>query len=420
MQREPLELSLVVDDPDVLAWLDEFEEADRPAKAAAALRIGVLALRQATGFIDRQAIKDEGALLTATMERQVTEAMAALVGPESPLMLVLDPKRADGLVAQLQQAVDAELADHGEKIVGAFSLDDPTSPLSRLVEYVHKSQDVVRQEFSLDDDRSGFSRMLRQLTDALGEHEKTNAEFREQVKVTLAEMAVRKSADARGTVHGLDFEAALVEYVTKHAEGAGDIATGTGATTGVINREKVGDCVLELCPDSAAAGVRIVFEAKQSGSYSIADALDEIDRARRNRGAQVGVFVFSARTVPQGVAPLQRFGKDVVVVWDSEDPTTDVFFDAAIILAKAMAFDCHKATAPVVDVDFPAIDKAIEAIAKLTAKADSVKTSADTIDRATAKILSEAEGMRKDLDREVERLRGLILKAREALSAQEA
>lgn len=161
MSREPLDLTLTIDDPDVLAWLDEFDEADRAAKAATALRIGVLALRQAAGFVDRQAIKDEGALLTASMEKQITEAMGTLVGPESELMRTLDPKRADGLIAQLSEAVDVELAEHGEKITGAFSLDDPTSALSRLVAHVRESQEAVRKEFSLDDERSGLSRLRR-------------------------------------------------------------------------------------------------------------------------------------------------------------------------------------------------------------------------------------------------------------------
>lgn len=419
MPAEPLDLTLTIDDPDVIAWLAEFDEADRPAKAATALRIGVLALRQASGFVDRQALKDEGALLTATMEKQIAETMGTLVGPESPIMRTLDPKRADGLIAQLQAAVDAELSEHGEAITGAFSLDDPASPLSRLVAYVRQSQDAVRKEFSLDDEASGMWRLRKGLTDLLAEHEKANAEFREQVNVKLAEMAARKSADARGTVHGLDFEAALVEYVTRHAEGAGDIATATGATTGIIKSEKVGDCVLELGPDCTGAGVKVVFEAKQSGSYSIADALEEIDRARRNRAAQVGVFVFSSRTVPAGVASLQRFGKDVVVVWDSEDPTTDVYLDAAVILAKAMALDCHRASAPGVDVDFLAIDKAIEAIAKRAEKTDQVRTWGQTIESTGRKIVDEMETARKDLEKQVEVLRARVEDARTALAGGE-
>jgi len=75
MLTEPLQLKLVIDDPQVLPWLKEFEESYRPAKAATALRIGVLELRQATGFVDRQAIKGEGQQLTASIERNVTDTM---------------------------------------------------------------------------------------------------------------------------------------------------------------------------------------------------------------------------------------------------------------------------------------------------------------------------------------------------------
>jgi len=46
MSTEPLQLELVIGDPEVLTWLSELEESERPAKAATALRIGVLALRQ--------------------------------------------------------------------------------------------------------------------------------------------------------------------------------------------------------------------------------------------------------------------------------------------------------------------------------------------------------------------------------------
>ena len=416
MAREPLDLTLTIDDPDVLTWLDEFEEADRPAKAATALRIGVLALRQASGFVDRQAIKDEGTLLTAQMEKQVREAVAQLVGPESQLMLRLDPQRADGIIAQLSTAVEAELAEHGGQITGAFDLNDPASPLSRLVEHVRGSQEAVRQQFSLDDESSGMSRVLAKLTGTLEAHEKVNAEFREQVRLTLEGMAIRKTADARGTVHGLEFEDALVQYLSRHAEGACDIATATGATTGIIKSEKVGDCVLEIGPENAAAGVKIVFEAKQAGGYTVAGALEEIDRARRNRGAQVGVFVFSARTVPPGVAPLQRFGKDVIVVWDAEDAATDVYLDAAVTLAKALALDCHRASMPEIDVDFTAIDKAIETIAKRAERTDDVRRYAETIQSNGGKIVKEMEVMERALTQEVDRLRALLLTAREALA----
>jgi len=270
LAADTMVVKLEIDDPEVLAWLNEFEEPDRAGKAVIALRIGVLALRQASGFIDRQALKDEGKQLATEIERQITEAMTRMIGPESTLMKTLDPQRADGLVSQLRETVETELSDSNDQVKAAFSLDDPRSPLSRLVGHVRDSQDTLRREFSLDSEESGLSRLLSTLKRTLDDHEKTNSEFREQVQRTLSEMQVRKEAEARGTVHGAIFEDAVVAYVDTHASGAGDVASATGTTTGVIKNCKVGDCVLELSPDHQAAGQRIVFEAKEDASYSVA------------------------------------------------------------------------------------------------------------------------------------------------------
>lgn len=419
MPIEPLSITLEIDDPDVLAWLLEFDEGDRPTKVATALRIGVLALRQAAGFIDRQAIRDEGAQLTTKIDRQVTEAMTAMVGPESKLMRTLDPKQADGLVAQLREAVDTELTENGKQIMGAFSLDDPRSPLSRLVAHVRESQKTLRTEFSLDDESSGLSRLLRKLNGTLDDHEKANLEFREQVQTTLSEMAVRKAAEARGTTHGIAFEDAVVEYVTSHASGAGDIASATGATTGLIKNCKIGDCVLELSPDHLSGGEKIVFEAKEDASYTIGSAKDEIEKGRRNRNAQIGVFVFSARSAPRGFETLRRYGRDIVVIWDAEDASTDVWLDAAIMLARGLVVEGKRASLPAADVDFNAIDVAIESVAKRAEKTDQVRIWGQTIESTGAKIVKEMEVSRKDLERQVGILRDRVDDARHALGAED-
>lgn len=412
---EPVHLTLVIDDPEVAAWLREFEEADRPAKAATALRVGVLALRQASGFIDRQAIKDEGKQLTVAIERNVTDAMLEVVGPESKLMKTLDPKRADGLIEQLRAAVDDELAAQGDKVLGAFSLDNENSPLSRLVNYVRQSQEAVRQEFSLDAEGSALSRLLRQLNATLATHEEANAAFREQLQSAIKEMAVRKEAEARGTVHGLEFEEALVDYLSDHASRAGDITSATGATTGMIKNCRIGDCVLQLGPDHRSGGEKIVFEAKESVSYSLASALEEIDKGRRNRQAQVGVFVWSAKSAPVDTERLCRYGRDIVVVWDTEDPFGHVWLDAAIMLAKGLIVEGKRVAASSADVDFDAIERAIEAVAKRAEKADQFRVWGETVENTGMKIKHEAETTMKDLERQVAILREHVDDASSAL-----
>lgn len=413
---DTLRLELNIDDPDVLAWLSEFDEEDRPAKAGTALRVGVLALRQAAGFVDRQAIKDEGKQLMTDIELHVTEIMRSMVGPESSIMKTLDPKQADGLVAQLHDAVDEELGAHGGKVLSAFSLDDENSPLSRLVAYVRRSQDEVRKEFSLDEEGSGMSRLLNQLSCALAEHEKANSEFRKEVTLSLEKMAVRKQSEARSTLHGDDFEDAVTEFVRDHAARSGDIVEPTGNTTGQIKNCKIGDCTLELGPDSASGGEKIVFEAKEDASYTLTSAREEIEKGRRNRQAQVGVFVWSARYAPADMERLRRYGRDIVVVWDSEDPSSDVFLDAAVLLAKGLLLDGKRVRVRA-EIDFDAVEKAIEAVAKRAERADQVRTWGQTVENAGSNIVKEMETTKKDLERQVDVLRDHIEDAKHALAS---
>ncbi len=107
-------------------------------------------------------------------------------------------------------------------------------------------------------------------------------------------------------------------------------------TTGAIKNCKIGDFVTELGPDSAAPGARIVWEAKDDRSYDLKRALAEMDEARKNRQAQVGVFVFARSAAPDGLQPFARYGNDLVITWDPEDPASDLFIKAALSVARAL------------------------------------------------------------------------------------
>jgi len=116
--------------------------------------------------------------------------------------------------------------------------------------------------------------------------------------------------------------------------------------------------VIELGPDSAAPCAKIVVEAKEKENYSLANAREEIETARKNRGADWGVFVFSKKTAPANLEPFSRYGNDFIVVWDVEDQSTDVFLKAGIIAARALCFRAERRSVTE-QVDFEIIDKAI-------------------------------------------------------------
>ena len=369
---------------------------------------------------------------------ELNKTLSAHMGIESPLMRKLDPQASDGLISALTQTTEdvlnsqnktilaefsldnsdgalsrlvAELKlNHGEvgtalekrigEVVGEFSLDRDDSALSRLMNRVEQAQRQISSEFSLDEDGSALARMRKELLDGIDRQRKTNEQFQVEVIEKLTEMTARKQESERSTRHGLEFEDAVFEFIRDRCQGSGDIPEHTGNTSGRLGRSKVGDAVIELGPESAAAGARIVVEAKQSASYTLKSALSELDEARKNRDADVGLFVFSARTAPDGIESFSRFGNNMVVVWNSEDPDSDVVFDAGLSVAKAVSVRA-RAYSDEVGADIKAIEDAVLEIQKHIATLDQITTWSTTIRNNGNQILKNIGSMRESLSTQV-------------------
>lgn len=535
--RLPIELT--VEDPDTIAELVQYAEGDeRERFALNALRIGVLALRQARGQIDGEQIRREserllmaldgrlkehagglhdrltGALkdyfdpdsgrfpervnrlirkdgeLEEMLRRQIggdgselARTLASHFGAESPLLKMLSPTESAGLLKALRDTLDEQLHTQRERILSEFSLnnkegalsrlvaemtesqgqlttslqekiddvirefslDEETSALSRLVRNVEGAQRTITSEFSLDNetsalcrlkrllettqhaidanltldnDESALARLRKEVLDILEKHSTTNQAFQAEVRLTLEKMVVQRAEAARSTRHGLIFEEVVCEFLSHESRKLGDIATRTGDSTGMIRNCKVGDCVIELGPESAAPGAKIVIEAKEKDGYQIAQAREEIETARKNRSAQIGLFIFSTRLAPPELeaAPLLRYGDDVFVVWDPEDPNTDLFLRTALTLARAL---CIRSTqrSDAQQADFEAIDAAILELEKRTEGLTEIETAAKTIQNGSEKILKRVELTRKALSTQVETLREKMCDLRHLLPA---
>jgi hypothetical protein len=132
--------------------------------------------------------------------------------------------------------------------------------------------------------------------------------------------------------------------------------------------------------------------------------LEELDEARKNRGAQIGIFVCSCRTAPAGCEPLIRRGQNIVVLWDAEDASFDVYFRAALTLARALCVREQQRDAAEA-ADLEEIDRAILEIEKRSGDLDEIATWATTISNNAEKILSRQERLKKILDSQIEILR---------------
>lgn len=392
-------IDMLVDDALIVPELLAFPAGpDRDTYVLTALRIGVLALKQAQGRLDADAIRSEADRLFATLEEllrsqigasdsELARTLAAHVGDQSALMKILRPTETGGILHSLSQAMDKAL---------------------------ETQRDAILSEFSLDQDDSALARLKKSVDQAIEKRSTGDAEFRANVLASLAAMQARKDESLKSTRHGLVFEQAVVAILSADGHAAGDIVEHTAGTTGLIKNCKVGDIVITLGREHVAAGSRIVVEAKEDASYSLGDALTESEQARKNRQAEVGVFVFSRRTAGSQIAPLARYGNDIVLVWDCEDAATDVILNAGISLARALCVsagaDRHE-----IDIDLERmqramldVEKQVQGLEDIRKNAQSIRSCADkiedrarlvseNIERATRILNEEAEGIRSVL-----------------------
>lgn len=364
-------------------------------------------------------------------QSELAKTLAQHVGEKSPLFKVLDPEKSKGLLGQITKTLEVALAAQGETVlkefsmdnkkgalkrfiveltesqgkltsgmeeqidglVKEFSLDKDGSALSRLMKLVKESQRKITDEFSLDTQGSALCKLRKELTGLLEAQDKAANEFRESVQETLAGLKSAKEERQKGTQHGLDFEDSVVSLLGALTIGSDIQVHATGNKTGAIKSCKKGDVVLELGPEHIAAGVNIVFEAKQKKGYDMAAAMAEIAEARKNRQAQIGVFVFSAMHAPDGIESFKRMGDDIYVVWDESDPSTDVYMAAALSVSLAL---CSKqANSNHAAFEYDLVNSAILEIERRASDLCSITTWTNTISNNADKILAQIKTSRK-------------------------
>jgi hypothetical protein len=140
---------------------------------------------------------------------------------------------------------------------------------------------------------------------------------------------------------------------------------------------------------------------KEGASYDLRRSLDEISTAKANRKADVGLFIHSSKTAPNGLKRLARYASDVVVVWDSGDEGSDAYLSAALTICKALAVR-NAAANDEIAADIDLLEKAIREIERQSSFLEVIKTSSSTIKNGADKILNRVETMRAAFVKQIE------------------
>ncbi|MCA9552678.1 MAG: hypothetical protein KC933_21775 [Myxococcales bacterium] len=286
---------------------------------------------------------------------KVLEAQLRAVMGEGHAELVraLDPLAEDGAVARFLKSLREELkgADEDRQrqlsaALAALDANDEQSLLSRLMRETERSRSAVLSAVNPEDPASPMAMLKASLSKLMQEQsasqldlakrqEERQVQFEKEVREALVRIETKRTQDLRTTRGGLVFEDAVLAFVRSATQGGPCVFDATGTTAG-MGRSKKGDAVVRFTEESAFAGAGVVFEAKRDASYSVQRALDELDAARKNRDAAAGVFVM-ARSHASDVFPrFARYGSNVLVVWDEEDPSTDAYLHAAVLLGVGL------------------------------------------------------------------------------------
>lgn len=338
---------LPIIDPDLLAELARYGDADAQERIAlVSLRLGLQALRHARGEVDALALQ----------------------------------QTAERVIDQIESRFTEHLSQHAGLLAQQFSLDQPDSLLQRLT---HVTESYYRQV--ADDNGARHTDLVSR----------------------LESLSTRRQLLRRSTQGGTPFEEAVIELIGGLAHAAGDQCERTADQEGTVSRAKVGDAVVILGRDCAATGERVVIEAKRSQSYTRAKALEECKTARENRDAQVAIFVWdraSARNQP----PLARHGNDIIVLWDEENPASDVYVHAAYWLARGLVVP-KPATDHLTRTQQRQVEGAFDQILGLATILEKVKKSGEDVVKKGQEVVALTLTVQGQLEAQVTALRAMTV-----------
>ncbi|MDA8201605.1 MAG: hypothetical protein M0Z49_02375 [Chloroflexi bacterium] len=362
---------LVLVDASLAAFVAERPAEERVGLVERALKIGMTALMDAGVTVNVDAVRAE----FATLLRQTEDANAKAA---TALDQLLRQNFADG-DGRLPRTLEAFLGDRGK----LRSLTDELFDESKRDSAIGRIKTLLGTY--IDGDGSKLATLLdptrlgSPLFQFRGEITEGFTRLNERIAALEAASTARAQERAKGTAKGGDFEATLEPLLADLARGAGDTLDVTATETGAVIGSKKGDFVLTLNPDlTDGAELRVVVEAKDRAMSGRA-MRDELREAKTNRGAAIGLVVFTPAHAPTGIAPFDLRAGDVYCVVDPEAPEPAVL-EAAVRLARLLALATLREHEVEVDAEairaaLTGIREQLEAIRTLKSTLTSVQTS---------------------------------------------
>lgn len=360
---------------------------DRAELIDRALRIGLHALQDAGTSIDVEFVRRE---FDALLERNASANERA--AQELDQVLRTNFSDQDG---RLPRTLEKFLGDRGQLnrfVSDLFDESKRDSAIGRMRQLLgtYFDGDASRLAQLLDPTRLGSP--MHQFRNEMAQgFEKLN----ERLAALEAAQVARASERTKSSAKGADFEDLLESMLGETARGAGDLVERTGSTTGDMMRSKKGDFLLTI--DSQwchGSDLRVVIEAKNR-RMSWRELREELDEAKRNRGAAMALAVFTPEHAPAGIAPFDMRYGHVFCVVDPDAPDGQTL-TSAVRLARLYAVATLSERKDSVDV------------ARVLTTINAIKTELEALRRLKTQLTS-MRNTTMDVSVGLDRLRDAIL-----------
>jgi len=273
-------------------------------------------LGEASPLLRRLATDGDDSIVKAIEDRLAN----AVAGSQRELTRALDPTCEDGPIRRFLVALRDDLAkadaDRHAQLTTAFAAldaNEETSLISRLFRETQAARTSLLAAINPDSPESPMAAIKSSLESLLQRNAARQEQLATETREAIARLDTRRTQQSKAPCGGFVFEDAVAELVIATVADGPYVAEPTGASAGSITRCKKGDVVVRFTAESAFDGAAVVFEAKRDGSYTVAQALAELEIARKNRDACAGVFVMAVSHAPIGFPRFARHGNNVLV-----------------------------------------------------------------------------------------------------------
>jgi len=374
-----MHLELEVCDPAVVGFLEQFEGPARSAKALEALRFGVGVLQTSSPTMDLQMVKDE----FGDLHVELKNSLANYFKDEHGIL----PRSLNGYFGENGTVTRALLDPNNKKGV-----------LAMIEERVTKLTEGILKQFSLDEDTSAISRLRTIFADGFA-----------SLKQSLGIKEAQAAEAERGHVKGFEFEVDLYDPVAQMGRQFGDETELVRGSPGSIKNCKTGDHLIILGETTGAPGLRIVVEAKDQ-DYKAKDAIAELQKAKKNREAVAGIFVFAKGCEPPEFGNFRRVDNDFYCTADKSALAEGgplPFVWAAYELARVQAVAAVRKEAGG-KLDLERIQQHIDGIAVWVPRLGEIMTKASTVQNNGKFIETTAKDIKDDIEKRAAEVLALL------------